>query len=134
LKEAGNKTRCYSPARKAVHRAAFLLCVAQFSTGWAIASSHLGHVGLAQRTWSVFVHRSHPLAGATAVVLVIVGAFLRPFEGQVPPASQTETWMRHAATIMHLLNGLLFLALSAAGFVAMHLSRNLTRRAGMLTR
>ena len=115
----------YSPARKAVHWGVLFLCIAQFPTGWAIASSHLGHVGLTQSPWSVFVHRSHALAGTAVVLLVVAGVLLGLMQGTVPPAKETAPrWMRRAAIIAHAFMCGLLLALSLTGFVAMYMSRS----------
>ena len=114
----------YSPVRKVVHWTVLLLCALQFPTGWAIASSHLGHVGLTQSVWSVVVHRSHALAGAAVVVLLSLGIGLRLWQGEVRSSTETtRAWLRLAATVAHALIAALLLALSVTGFVAMYLSR-----------
>ena len=124
LKPTSSQNKAYSPARKAVHWIILILCIAQFPTGWAIANSHLGHVGLTQSSWSVFVHRSHALTGAALVVLVAMGVVLRLVQGPVlPPTQATPEWMGLAASATHVGLGLLLLALSGTGFIAMYVSR-----------
>lgn len=125
MDESSPRITLYSPARKAVHWIVLLLCIAQFPTGWAIANSHLGHVSLTQSAWSVFVHRSHALAGAAVVLLVAAGLVLRVLQGPVlPTKEQAPAWTRYAATVTHASICVLLLALSATGFVAMYLSRS----------
>ena len=119
-----NSVTAYSPARKFVHWAVLILCIAQFPTGWAIANSHLGHVGLTQSIWSIFVHRSHALVGAAVVILVVAGVTLRLWQGAVAPTKQvTRSWLRYAATATHLVIPVLLLSLAGTGFIAMYLSR-----------
>ena len=97
--------------RRGVHWAIVAVCLGLFPTGWAIPASHTGH--LTQSAWSVFVHRSHALAGAAVALLALAGLWLwwRENPGLRP----------RAATFVHLGLFAAILALSATGAVAMYL-------------
>lgn len=124
LSQENTQPVSYSPARKVVHWAVLLICLTQLPTGWAIANSHLGHISLTQSTWSVFVHRSHAIAGATVVLLLAAGVLLRLLQGPVLGSEQSaHAWLRYATRTAHVLICSVLLALSVTGFIDMYLSR-----------